>query len=135
MMLVAPGQPNPFTNIPHSGDHIDYDPLSVTFKVDENMNNWLAMHNWIKGLGFPNEFGEYAELAAGDRMTGMGIKSDLKLFILTSHRNAQREITFKHAHPFSLSGLEFDSTAPSVEYLESTVSFKYVSYDISTGSL
>lgn len=128
-------QPNPFVSIHHSGDHIQYDPLTVTFRVDENMNNWLAMYNWMKGLGFPEHFGQYGELAAQDKMAGGNIKSDVKLFILTSHRNAQIEINFRDAQPFMLSGIDFDSTLDNVDYFEASVSFSYTLYEINTGPL
>jgi len=132
-LSIAPtGQPNPFVVIPHSGDHIDYDPLSITFKVDEDMRNWLAMHNWIKGLGFPNEYREYRELKTSATLGRSGIESDIKVFLLTSHRNPNIEVTFRNAFPIHLSGLDFDSTLTDVEYLQSTVSFKYVSYAIET---
>lgn len=135
-LSIAPlGQPTPFVSIPHSGEHIEYDPLSITFKVDEDMKNWLSMHNWIKGLGFPNEYREYRELKTSAMFGRNGIESDIKVFILTSHRNANFEITFRNAFPIHLSGIEFNSTLNDVEYLESTVSFQYVSYAIETKPL
>lgn len=129
-------QPNPFVQIPHSGEHVEYEPLSVTFKVDENMVNWIAMHNWMRGLGFPNNFDEYKTLKTSSVLGGgKGIESDLKLFILTSHRNVNFEITFRNAFPINLSGLDFDSTLSDIDYIESTVSFEYVSYAIETTPL
>ena len=125
--------PNPFVHIPISGEHIDYDPLSITFKVDENMINWLSMHYWLRGLGFPDSFKEYLKLYQMNHDLGKGIRSDIKLFILTSHRNPKLEVTFRDAFPIHLSGLEFDSTLSDVDYFESTVSFKYTSYDFFLG--
>lgn len=131
--IVPTIQPNPFVDIPHSGDHIEYDVLSVTFKVDEDMLNWYSMWTWLHGLGFPNRHNEYEELKSGSKLDGLGIESDLKLFILTSHRNPKVEITFKDAFPIDLAGLDFDSTSSDVDYVESTVSFKYRSYDLFFG--
>lgn len=135
-IAIQPTQhPNPLVKIPYSGEHMDYDPLTVTFKVDENMNNWIAMYAWMKGLGFPNNFQEYNALIQNGKKSGQGVESDLKLFILTSHLNPQIEVTFRDAFPISLTGLEFDSTAADVDYLESSVSFGYTSYAINLGPL
>ena len=123
-------QPNPFVSIPHSGEHIEYEVLSVTFKVDEDMKNWIAMYNWMIGLGFPDNFGQYNTLKGQEKITQKALESDLSLFVLSSHRNPIFEVIFRNAFPISLSELEFDSTSADVEYHEATVSFKYLSYAI-----
>ena len=33
--------PNPFVSLPKPGDHIDFDTLSIKFKVDEDLQNYL----------------------------------------------------------------------------------------------
>lgn len=43
--------PTPFVRIPQPGDHVDYDMLYVQIKIDEDMNNYLAMRDWIEALG------------------------------------------------------------------------------------
>ena len=123
-------QPNPFVVIPHSGEHIDYDELNITFKIDENLQNYLEIHNWIKALGFPDNFRQYRELKGTDQFFGEGLKSEISIFILTSHRNANYEVIFRDAFPVSLSGFELDSTLDDVDYLDSTTIFKYTSYKI-----
>ncbi len=130
LSIPSTSQPNHFVEIPHSGEHIDFDIFAVTFKVDEDLKNYMEMHNWIRGLGFPDNYGEYATLASGDKILGQGIKSDISFFILSSHRNPIFEVVFKDAFPVSLQGLEFDSTLEEVDYLDCTVTFMYTSYRI-----
>lgn len=122
--------PNPLTKIPYSGEHIQWGTLAITFKLDEDLNGWKEIHNWLKGLGFPNEFGEYAALSDQDRMGGGGIKSDLQLFILSSNKVPRWVVNYYDAFPISLSSLEFDSTTQDVNYLEATAVFQYTSYEI-----
>jgi len=52
------------------------------------------------------------------------------LTILTSNMNAQMEIKFRDMFPLSLSSIEFNTTATDVDYVTSTVSFRYDYYEI-----
>ena len=125
-----PVQTNPFVRIPISGDHVDFGPLSVTFKVDEDMQNWFEIHNWIRALGFPYEFEEYKSLKAAPSYTGDGVASDISLILLNQIKKPIFEITFKEAFPISLSELNFKTTDDSVNYITATAQFKYILYDV-----
>ena len=35
------------------GDTVVYSSLDMTFLVDENLNNYKEIHDWLLGLGFP----------------------------------------------------------------------------------
>ena len=39
--------PNPVQNIPYFGEHMEYADLVIEFKVDEDLQNYLELHNWI----------------------------------------------------------------------------------------
>jgi len=121
---------NPFVRVPYSGEHVDYDPLVISYKVDENLQNYLEIYNWLIGLGKPDSFDEYTALNGESPLLGGGIKSDLDLIILTSAKNPNYSITYVDAFPISLDGLNFDTTRTDVEYLSTTVTFKYTSYKI-----
>lgn len=123
-------QTNPFVTIPQPGDHIDYEELAVHFKVNENLDNWLEIFNWLKAIGFPNEHSEYADLSSKPIMSGEGVKSDISVLIANNNKILSFDFTFKDAFPTSLSSLEFDSTNPDIEYLDAVVTFKFRTYDI-----
>lgn len=120
--------PNPFTNIPYSGEHITFQPLSVEFKVDEDFANYFEISNWMRGLGFPENFGQYAELL--NKPLGESIDSDISLMILSSVKKPNIEIIFHHCIPTSLSDLVFSTTPADVDYLEALVTFSYVWYEV-----
>lgn len=128
--MTEVGAPTPFVSLPYAGDHIRYDELILNFKVDEEMKNYIEIHEWIKQLGFPNNYDEYKTIASHAPITGMGIKSDISLLVLNSSRNPKMDIIFKDAFPVGLSSLIFDSTASDVNYLEASATFVYSSYDI-----
>ena len=121
---------NPFVSIPKGGDHIIYDEISVNFKVDEELANWLEIHNWIRGMGFPKRFQEHAALTNVAVATGLGLTSDISLIICNSARIPKHNIVFHDAFPISLSSIIFDTTLGSEAYLTAAATFKYIKYEI-----
>jgi hypothetical protein len=123
-------QPNPFVKIPHPGDHIEYNVLDLVFKVDEDMNNYRQVHNWIRGTGFPEELDEYQELVSNTSFIGAGLKSDASLIITTNLKNPNIEIVFEDAFPTMIGALEFNTTDTTVEYLTCAARFSYKLFQI-----
>lgn len=121
--------PTPFVNSPDPGDHVVFNELAITFKVDEDLKNWLEIYNWIRGIGVIS-FREYAALANKPLMSGEGITSDFTLAILTSKRNANYNFNFQDGFPTSVTDLTFDTTNMEVDYLEATVLFRYLKYEV-----
>jgi hypothetical protein len=122
--------PNPFVKIPYSGEHIDYGELRLSFKVDEDLQNYLEIHNWIKGLGFPKNFGQYKTLNDGNILEGNGLRSDISVIVLNSNKNPNYEIVYVDAFPVALSGLQFETTDTTVDYLTASAEFRYTYYEI-----
>ena len=122
--------PNPFVKIPIPGDKIQFSDLQVTFKIDEDMKNYLEIFNWIMGLGFPDNYGQYADIKSKGKTTGEGIYSDASLTVLTSAMNPNMEFTFRNAFPYSLTDVDFNTSSADVEYLEATVGFRYELFTI-----
>jgi len=125
----APQTPSPFKPIVQAYDKLEYNDLSVTFKVDEDQKNWMEIFDWMVGVGFPTKFDE-RRLLELQRMSGGGIFSDGTVTIMTSAKNPNTQYMFKGLLPVSLSDLEFNTQDMDVNYLEATVVFKYVYYTI-----
>lgn len=121
---------NPFVTIPYSGDHVNYGTLEITFKVDEDLTNYLEIHNWIRELGAPDNFDEYKRIESRESYTGEGIVSDISLIVLASTKTPNYDITYRDAFPISLSALTFLTTDSSVNYIEASATFKYTLFDI-----
>jgi hypothetical protein len=123
--MAAAVQPTPFVAIPVPGDHIKFNDLTVTFKVDEDLKNYVEIYNWIIGLGFPDSFDQYSRLASRPAVTGEGIRSDASLIITTSSRVPATEVVFVDLFPRSLTDILFNSTDSNIEYISATATFKY----------
>jgi hypothetical protein len=125
-------QPSYLKNLDVPGDILTYGDLSVRFLVDENMENYMSIHNWLTGLGFPETAEQYKNLTTSD--SGLRDQkeafSDGSLHILNSNYKDIAIVKFRDLFPVSLSPLEFDAAANDVQYLTAEVSFKYTIYDI-----
>lgn len=128
--LIQVDTSNPFVRTPYAGDHIDFGTLTMNFKVDEDLKNYLEIHNWIIGLGFPEKYEQYRDLNNKPIYTGDGIVSDMTLTILASTKTPNYEITFIDAFPISLSDLSFNTMDNTVNYLSADATFKYTHYTI-----
>jgi len=116
---------NPFLKIPFPGDKLSYGTLDVSFKIDEDLANYFEIYNWLIGIGYPENFGQRANIEASLPMSGEGVYADLSLIIASSSMNPNYEVTFYDGYPINLSELNFDSTLSDVDYLTCTVTFAY----------
>jgi len=128
--LGYPAVNNPFVVYPTPGEHLTYGDFNITFKVDEDLANYLEVHNWIRGLGKPDNFDERAGLANSLPASNSGIVSDMTVMILNSIKNPIFEVNFRDAFPTSISALNFNTTDETVNYISATASFKYTIFDI-----
>ena len=55
--------------------------------------------------------------------------SDATLSILSAKNNVIKEVRFRDVFPISVSGVGFSTQASDVQYLTSSVTFKYLMYD------
>ena len=53
LQLGAPMQPTPFVDIPQFGDKVQYGEFTIRFLVNEDMSNYIEIHDWIKEIGVP----------------------------------------------------------------------------------
>jgi hypothetical protein len=133
LTLPVTYQPNPFVAIPRPGDHLEFGQLSVTFKVNENLDNYLEIYNWMIALGKPEQYSQYTlkdrpyQDASEQKQT---VASDITLTFLTSAMNGNLEFTMRDCFPISLTDLEVDSTVSDVEYITASATFALRDYTI-----
>ena len=127
---------NYLKDIPLPGDKMEFGDLSLRFLVDENLDNYIEIYNWIRALGFPESIDEIKDwqkkdydIAQPDKST-QSFFSDATLEILTSSQNPNFKVKFQEMWPSALSALEFDATDEDISYLTADVTFKYTLYNI-----
>ena len=127
-------QPTPFRPIPFEGV-LSYQTLSLRFLVDEGLENYLIIHNWMRGIGVPEKFKERQDMldANPNNFTpGIGEKefADGTLTVLNSNFQPSFNIVFRDMFPIALNTLEFDAALSDTEYFNSVVEFNYLDYEI-----
>jgi hypothetical protein len=126
----------PFVRIPSEGN-IQYGTFSIEFLVDENLENYLEIHNWIRGMGIPEDFEERKEFVEKYTISRLStnfdiITTDATLQVLNNNLNPAFDIVFKDLFPISLGSLPFDVSVGDIEPVTASVTFRYLTYDIRT---
>lgn len=122
-------------SIPVPGDVLTYDDLTLSFNIDEDMENYLEVYNWLIQFGFPRDAGQYQQLLMEDennpgKQTAISGMSDGTLIIYNSNYRPKIEVRFKDLFPTSLSSLQFQSKVNDIQYLTAQAVFKYTIYEI-----
>jgi len=130
-------------NIDIPGDKMSFEDFNLRFLVDENMENYMEIWNWMTGLGFPYSLEQYKDFKQESSLDFPDAKnlfyesSDATLQILNSNFNVSSQVIFTGMYPEYLSSLEFDATAEDIQYFTAQVNFKYTYYKIvsATGNI
>ena len=114
------------------GEKLTYGDLNVRFLVDEYLENYMKIHNWLTGLGFPESAQEFINKTTDkDGLRDMKDQfSDGSLHILNSNFKDIAVVKFKDLFPIYLTSLEFDATESDINFFTADVTFKYTIYDI-----
>ena len=141
--------PTPFKPIPVLGQNLTYGNLNITFIVDEFLENYRELHEWLTGIGFPKDRKQFSEFRSntanrgtasptpvadvgkvGKSIPDASMFSDATLTILSNKNNPIVEVRFANMYPVSLGALEFTQQAGDVEYLTVQADFTYQLYEI-----
>lgn len=133
-----------FTSVHFMGDSMEFEDLEVTFLVNEALENYREIHDWMIGIGFPKDNQQYIDAIGSEqnmnpiaskvdnaKATGKPsvLMSDATLTILTNKNNPNLRVNFKNCFPTSLSGLSYTTQGTDTEQLTASVNFKYDIYE------
>lgn len=119
-------KPTPFNMMYETPDKLRYDNLNFSFIIDEKMNNYLEIYNWIKGITFPQNYDQFKAINESKE----GRFSDISVVVLNSNKNPSIKITYKNCFPIALSEITLDTTQSDLIYPEATATFQYDYYEI-----
>ena len=117
--------------IPVEGN-IQYGEFTIEFIVDEDLTNYMEIHNWMRGLGAPQSVADRVDFKSANRITKSQEYrySDGTLQILNNNNLANFDVVFKSLWPTSLSTLGFDVTGSDNEFFTASATFKYTLYEV-----
>ena len=141
----------PFTDISIMGEKTEFENLTISFIVDEYLENYITLHNWLTGIGFPksrSQFSTFRDVTSDTPDSQKGVSTDIGdvkqstpdkamysdafLMILSNKNNPIVEVNFHNVYPISLSALDFSQAATDVEYMTASAEFAYQIYEITT---
>lgn len=129
MSLEHPLQPNPFADIKRVGDRIQYDQLSLNFKVNEDLSNWRELVDWMRGVTFPDNYDQY-RLATSPSEKEASLFTDITVTVLSNFKKPILNLVFKNCLPASLGGFTFSSTDTDIATVGCDISFNFEDIDI-----
>ena len=134
LSLAVTTQPSYLKDIDLPGEKLTYGDFTLRFLVDEDMENYMSIYDWMNGLGFPESTKEFQELTTDKdgRREMREQYCDGTLRILNSNLREIAKVKFTDLFPTSLSSLDFDATSTDVEYFTAEASFKYTIYDLTS---
>jgi len=121
--VVLPTRFNPVYVTP---DKVAFSNLDLSFIVDENMNNYIEIFEWMISSAFPADHNQYKKIKESDE----GLFSDISVIIMNSKKNSNIEIAYTNCFPISLSDVQLDTTQSDIAYPEASVSFQYDTFSI-----
>ena len=123
-------------NIAVPGERLTFGDFSLRFLVDENMENYKSVYDWLTGLGFPETTKEFADIIKdSDGQTDpKEAFCDGTLRILNSNYREVAKVKFSDLFPVSLTSLDFDATNTDVQFFTAEATFKYTLYKLSTNT-
>ena len=123
-------------NIDVPGERLTFGDFTLRFLVDENMENYKSVYDWLTGLGFPETTKEYADIikdSDGQRDPKEAF-CDGTLRILNSNYREVAKVKFSDLFAVSLTSLDFDATNTDVQYFTAEATFKYTVYKITSST-
>ena len=137
--------PTPFKDIPVLPDKVTFENLELTFLVDEKLQNYQELFNWIMAIGFPEDraqFKSFRQENVGQFPTSQSkinapsdtpkprtpdgaMYSDATLTILSNKNNPVLNVNFSNVYPVSLSALQYTNDQSDTQYMSATATFQY----------
>ena len=83
----------PFSAVSIPGNQITFGSLSLSFLVDEDMQSWYELYNWIVQLGNPKGYNKVGTLT-GKPGSVTSTTSDATLYVKTNSNNPNFQFNF-----------------------------------------
>ena len=125
IVLGETNEPSPFLNLPLEGDTLTFEAMSLSFIVDEDLQNYISIYEWLTALGFPRTYGQFAALKEPATGSDQTKYSDLTIVLHTNKSNPNYRIRFTDCFPTSLSSIQFDATPTGMDPIVVDATFNF----------
>lgn len=132
LTLGEPEFITPFARVPIPGETLSYEQLTIQFLIDEEMQNYKSIYNWLVGLGFPENYTQYVNFKNTDDINTVydlsTNYSDASLIILNNNNTTSQEVLFRDVFPVALDSIQFQSDQSDINYLVGRATFRFSYY-------
>lgn len=118
-------RPTPFLDMYSPGTKLSYEPLDISFIVDEELASWRNLYDWFLSIADPDGFEKRdhsTELQKNKHF------SDATLTILNNLNNPILRIQFTNCYPLTMGGINLDTTLDADTILTCDATFRYQSF-------
>jgi len=126
-------QPTAFITTFRPGNKLEYDLFTMHFLVNEDLQSWRQIHDWIHAMAFPENFDQYNDLSRLSKVSAFAKEpqfSDGTLQIMSALNNPVMYVDFKDMFPTTLSGIDFNSTDTDTQPIVAIATFRFTVYNI-----
>lgn len=134
LSIPAISQKTPMINLFVPGNKMEFEPLVMTFMVDDTLSAWNDLFIWLTGLSGPTTNGwmnlaNTAVSKGGQPLYGVRPPySDGILTINTAKNNPMLRAQFYDLFPTSLSGLQFEAGQSADMQIMAIAEFRFSYY-------
>ena len=107
-----------------AGDRLDFEEVTFDIIIDENMDAYVEMYNWLKKLV------EEANQTQSQRGLKEPTFADITMMIMSSHNNTTKRIVYRDCIPTSLGGVALTSNATDTTFITLPVTFTFSYFDL-----
>jgi len=115
----------PFLDMYSPGTKLTYDPLDISFTVDEDLESWKNLYSWFLTIADPDGFEKRTYVKELQRTEHF---SDAYLTVLSALNNPVLRIEFTNVFPLTLSDIQFDTKLSADTIITCRATFRYQSY-------
>lgn len=99
------------------GDKLQYDDLVIQFLLDEQLNSYKAVKNWMNQITLEDE--QKSEFF-----------SDMTVEALTNNHNLNQTLRYYNCFPYMITGIELDTTIDESVPIVVSCFFKFNKFEI-----
>lgn len=101
------------------------DQIIINFTIDENMENWQEIYDWMNKIVPSNENNG----SVNDKRERF---SEIIVLVYNSAKTLKKKITFHDCFPVNLSSFEFNSASTEIDPIVVTTNFEYSHFSVET---
>lgn len=121
--IPAPEAGSPGSTQYFPGSATEFDTLSIEFLVDENLENYQEIFNWITQQRYMSKYNPRTDKEEK-------LVSDGAVIMLSNNSVPNKVFSFKNLFPIAIGPLHFDTTVSEPTSVTCTVEFRFSYFEI-----